>query len=98
MRWLSLSVEETTLAIILKLTIKFVFLNSYLLSMATQTAIIAPAIFFFSIALFLTVEKPCMEPEWPTALRNFLRRSLSGSVASAQHDATKLAGKVEASE
>lgn len=61
------------MAIALKFTLKFVVVHSYLLTMLTQAVIVVPAIFFSSVALFLLVEKPCMEPEWPSALRRFLR-------------------------
>jgi peptidoglycan/LPS O-acetylase OafA/YrhL len=61
------------MAIGLKFTLKLMIVRSYLLTMAIQAAIILPIIFFFSVTLFLAVEKPCMEPEWPNMLRSFLR-------------------------
>ena len=75
------------MAIVLKFTLKLMIVQSYLLTMAIQAAIILPIIFFFSVALFLAVEKPCMEPEWPNMLRSFLRdlwRKEAVSVAAAE--------------
>lgn len=76
------------MAAILKLTLRFVLPNHYVLSLITQVAIIVPAIFFFSVALFLALEKPCMQPEWPTQLRDFIRRTLKRSPASVSEVST----------
>lgn len=64
---------------VLKISLKLLMAEKFLLSMVTQAAIVLPIIFFFSVVLFLAIEKPCMEPEWPTSLRNFLRDFLKGS-------------------
>jgi peptidoglycan/LPS O-acetylase OafA/YrhL len=61
------------MAIVLKLTFRFLIPDNYLLSMTTQSLLIVPVILLFSMAMFLAIEKPCMEPEWPTALRSYLR-------------------------
>jgi peptidoglycan/LPS O-acetylase OafA/YrhL len=76
------------MAIVLKFTLKLMVVHNYLLTMAIQAAIILPIIFFFSVALFLAVEKPCMEPEWPNMLHSFLRdlwRKEAVSVAAAEN-------------
>lgn len=61
------------MASILKVTLRLLVPKSFVLSIAIQAAIIVPALFVFSVVLFLAIEKPCMQPEWPTAFQNFLR-------------------------
>jgi peptidoglycan/LPS O-acetylase OafA/YrhL len=64
------------MALVLKATIRLPLRSDFLLSMVVQAALILPAIFFFSVAMFLAVEKPCMEPNWPAKLSKFLRGTL----------------------
>ena len=70
------------MASLLKLTLRFLILKNFVLSIAFQAAIILPVMFFFSVLMFLAIEKPCMEPEWPTAFRNFIRSLLRRSPTS----------------
>lgn len=61
------------MALLLKLTLHWLISSNYLLGMATQSLLLIPVIFFFCVAMFLLIEKPCMQPEWPAALRAYFK-------------------------
>jgi peptidoglycan/LPS O-acetylase OafA/YrhL len=64
------------MAFVLKMTVHALLRHNYALGLATQVLVIVPAILFTSVLLFLMVEKPCMEPEWPSMLRQYLAGQL----------------------
>lgn len=71
------------MAIVLKASIRLPIGGNFLLSLVIQTAILLSAVFFFSVVLFLAVEKPCMEPDWPAMALRYVRSALPGRFRSA---------------
>jgi hypothetical protein len=48
--------------------------GSLALAFVARAAMFAPIILLVSAAFFVLVERPCMDPRWPTKLANWLRR------------------------
>jgi peptidoglycan/LPS O-acetylase OafA/YrhL len=53
------------------------FTNYFAPNLLLQLLILGPVILFFSIVFYLVIEKPCMNKDWPSHLRNRLIRKKS---------------------
>jgi peptidoglycan/LPS O-acetylase OafA/YrhL len=56
------------MAFVLKVTGRLLLQSNFPLSFAIQALLILPTIFVFSVVLFVLVEKPCMETDWPAPI------------------------------
>jgi peptidoglycan/LPS O-acetylase OafA/YrhL len=57
---------------IFKISNKFVYDNNYILDLVIQLLIVLPIILICSSVVYLIIEKPCMDKEWPKKLLNKL--------------------------
>ncbi len=56
----------------IKITNNVWFTDSYIINFVIQFFLIVPVILGISIVFFLLVEKPCMDKNWPSQLKNYL--------------------------
>jgi peptidoglycan/LPS O-acetylase OafA/YrhL len=48
--------------------------RSLALAFVARAAMFAPVVLVVSAVFFVLVERPCMDPRWPTRMLNWLRR------------------------
>jgi peptidoglycan/LPS O-acetylase OafA/YrhL len=63
------------IALVFKATRHLIVSHDLLANFLVQSVLILPCILAFSIAYFVAIERPCMDPAWPQKLRAALSRS-----------------------
>jgi len=63
------------IALVFKASRHLVITHDLLANFLLQSALILPCILAFSVAYFIAIERPCMNPEWPKKLWAALRTS-----------------------
>lgn len=59
----------TVIIILSKLTFQLVKGSSFSLNLLTQAALLLPAVMLISCAMFVVIERPCMDKNWPAKLK-----------------------------
>ena len=61
------------MALCLKFSLRWMVADRFWFSLVSQAALVLPTIFGVSVLMFLLVEKPCMNPDWPRTLLGRVR-------------------------